>query len=69
MTVKELIIKLGEFDENIQVGGTDHFGSFLPVEYVELNKQEGRYYRTEEGDVKVPPFVQISIEWAGNEPD
>jgi hypothetical protein len=94
MTVGELIKELKKYDSGLLVGGRDHFGSYLPIEYIEYENNEN--VRTlvfyDEGDkweymkalmnrrykpkIKhtpeehiVPPFLNIAIEWAGNEPD
>jgi hypothetical protein len=57
MTVKELIEKLKEFDGNLKVGGSGHYGEILKIDDVYLNK-----YRSQK-------FVEITIQSAGPEPD
>lgn len=53
MKVKELIDKLNEFDGELEVGGSGHFGELLEIYWVELKET----------------FVAISVEYADNHPD
>lgn len=49
----------------MKVGGVGHFGELLNVEYVEIQKTIGEHYIHGE---RVTEWVNISIQWAGNDP-
>jgi hypothetical protein len=58
MKVHELIAKLMQFDLNMEVGSSGHYGELLNIESVHLSYAE---YRER--------FVDLEIESAGEEPD
>ena len=65
MKVKELIEKLKSFDENLEVGGSGHFGELLEIYDVDLSTMN--YLDSNRNPL--PKFVAISMEGAGDEPD
>ena len=58
ITVKELILKLQQFDQELPVGGEGYYGEYLELEDVRLSFANNR-----------SKFVVIELEDKGEEPD
>ena len=54
MTVGELKEELNYFDDELEIGGSGHFGEILDIDWI---------YKCRKG------FVVLEMESAGNEPD
>ena len=60
MTVKELKEKLNEYPDDMEVGGSGHFGEILEIQYLSLYDNY---------DAEQTKYLALSIEYAGIEPD
>ena len=57
MTVKELKEKLNEFPDNMEIGGSGHFGEILELRGLFIEDMTGEKY------------VRMDIEWEGSDPE
>ena len=68
MKVKELIEKLQQFDPEMEVGGSGHFGELLEIYDVNLSEQDEATY-VDGNFIQLPKWVRLYIQYAGSEPD